>query len=111
MTGSTEDRLLDQLDQHLIDSTGGAWEITRGTFDHQVLSPVEPCNLCGQKVFLLLPHGRSKPVWLQFAGPKGMDTLFPVMRTKRHTCGDGDSWSGEAALFVDSALAEWGIQP
>jgi hypothetical protein len=31
------------------------------------------------------------------------------MTQKRHTCGNGESWSVEAALFVESALKEWGL--
>lgn len=103
---NTEDRLFDQLDQHLKETHDG-WELDRETFDHQIMSPVEPCNLCGRKVFLILGKGQIKPVWLQFGNLVGQDTLFPYTKTKRHTCGDGESWSVEAALFVESALKEW----
>lgn len=106
---ATEDRLFAQLDRHVADTFGDEWELPRSTFDHRMMSPVEPCNLCGKTVFLLLPKGRSTPVWLQLGEFTGADTLFPGCTTKRHQCGDGDSWSVEAALFVESALAEWGV--
>lgn len=112
MTGpsSTDDRLLAQLDDHVQATTGDVWKLTRETFDHRVASPVEPCHLCGRKVFLLLPKGETKPVWLQLGDVVGQDTLFPTVQTRRHKCGDGESWSVEAALFLETALAEWALQ-
>jgi hypothetical protein len=110
VSDSTEDRLLDQLAAHATD-VHPEYELVREMFEHRMMSPVEPCHLCGRKVFLLLPQGRTKPTWLQLGDIKGGDTLFPKCKTKRHQCGDGESWSVEAALFVESALVEWGVKP
>lgn len=102
----TENRLMSQLDEHLTQTHAG-WRLDATSFDHQIQSPVEPCNLCGRKVFLLLAKGYDKPVWLQLGDLTDLDTLFPGVKTRRHCCGDGESWSVEAALFVESAMAMW----
>jgi hypothetical protein len=106
----TDKRLFDELDQHVSD-THPVWRLLGETFDHRVQSPVEPCSVCGKKVFLLLAKGTDQPVWLQIAEVVGVGTLFPGIQTRRHECGDGESWSVEAALFVESAMAEWGLTP
>jgi hypothetical protein len=105
----TEDRLIREFDQHITDTHPG-WGLDETGFNHRLQSPVEPCDRCGHRVFLLLPAGRSKPVWLQLGDVEGADTLFPQVQTRRHHCGDGESWSVEAALFVESAMAEWGMR-
>jgi hypothetical protein len=107
----TDARLLDLLDQHCTD-TEPDYELNREAFaqkGHRIQSPIEPCERCGKRVYLLLPGGWTKPVWVQLGQLKDADTLFPVMSQKRHTCGNGGSWSVEAALFVESALKEWGL--
>lgn len=106
----TEDRLLREFDEHITDTCPG-FGLLAETFNHRLQSPVEPCERCGCRVFLLLPAGRSKPVWLQLGDLIGVDTLFPKVKTRRHHCGDGDSWSVEAALFVETAMASWGVTP
>jgi hypothetical protein len=101
----TNDRLIEQFDQHITHTHPGfGLSELRG---HRIQSPVEPCNVCGQKVFLMLPAGQLKPVWLQLGDLIEVDTLFPKTRTRLHHCGDGESWSVEAALFVESCMAEW----
>lgn len=106
---TTDARLYKLLDQHIINTTGG-YEISPEAWahaGHRISSPVEPCDRCEGRVFLLLAAGWSKPAWFQLGSLEGTDTLFPQIRTKRHMCGDGDSWSVEAALFVESAMLEW----
>ncbi|MFI6302148.1 hypothetical protein ACIBCH_09775 [Amycolatopsis thailandensis] len=104
-------RLLDMFEQHCID-TEPDYRLTREAFEragHRIASPVEPCSQCGQRVYLFLAAGWKQPKWLQLGQIEGKDTLFPKMTQKRHTCGDGDSWSVEAVLFVESAMREWGL--
>jgi len=105
----TETRLVELLDEHL-NEVHPAWRLEdlRG---HRIESPVEPCNVCGHRVFLMLPAGCDRPVWLQFGDVVDTDTLFPACKTKRHTCGDGDSWSVEAALFAETAMSTWNTTP
>lgn len=101
-------RLFELFDQHCKDSMGHElspefWEL-RG---HRVTSPVEPCDQCGQKVFLFLARGWEQPRWLTLGELRDADTLFPYATTRFHRCGDGASWSVEAALFVEAAMREW----
>lgn len=109
----SEDRFYEQLDAHFRETHpeyADQWQLDRAQFaDHRLSSPVEPCDVCGKKVYLMQPKGWRRPVWCQFGEFVDADTLFPQMTQKRHQCGDGDSWSVEAALFVESALAEWGV--
>jgi hypothetical protein len=108
----TDGRLLDLLDDSLITKTNKKWELVRAYFGpdgHRIMSPTEPCDRCGKAVFLLLAKGMTKPVWLTFGELQHVDTLFPQIKTKRHECGDGESWSVEAALFVNAALREWAV--
>jgi hypothetical protein len=56
-----------------------------------------------------MAKGRTRPVWLMWGQLKDLDTLFPKCSTKRHACGEGESWSVEAALFVETALQEWAV--
>lgn len=106
---SSDDRLLDLFDDH-VGEKYPEWTVTRsqfGTDGHRMLSPTEPCDRCGKKVFLMLPKRWQNPVWLTLGEMEHANTLFPTCRTRRHKCGDGDSWSVEAALFVDAAMREW----
>lgn len=105
----TEDRLIREFDQHITETHRG-YELSKENFAHRVESPVEPCDQCGKKVFLMLAKGQPQPVWLELGELIRADTLFPATTTRRHQCGDGDSWSIEAALFVESAMAEWGMR-
>jgi len=108
----TDQRLTDMLDKHVVDSTSGGWKIDPVCWAHggyKVASPVEPCDQCGQKVFLFLDPKWDRPRWQQLGELKDGDTLFPKIGTRRHKCGDGDSWSVEAALFVADAMREWGL--
>lgn len=107
-----EERLLDTVDGALLGKHGQKWELIRTEWSdggHRIMSPAEPCDNCGQQVFLVLPKGVAKPVWLVLGELKRTDTLFPQVGTKRHKCGDGESWSVEAALFVETALREWAV--
>jgi hypothetical protein len=110
----TEDRLLDMVDdelkaRHPVFSQ--EWALDRAALAFRVQSPVEPCEKCGHRVYLILPHGSDQPRWARIGEPQGLDTLFPSVRQVRHECGDGESWSVEAALFVETAMAEWGLTP
>jgi hypothetical protein len=108
---NANNRLLDLLDDSIFEKYP-AWKLERGYFEqdgHRLMSPPEPCNQCGKTVFLLLAKGRSTPVWLMWGQLKHTDTLFPQCSTKRHTCGAGESWSVEAALFVEAAMREWAM--
>lgn len=110
MTNSDE-RLLNLLDDSVFERYP-EWKLERSYFEtdgHRVMAPPEPCDQCGKTVFLLLPKGFTKPVWLTWGDLKGTDTLFPQCSTKRHKCGDGESWSVEAVLFVESAMREWAL--
>lgn len=107
---SSDDRLLELLDEHLGEvhpEFAKTWRLEppRG---FRLQSPVEPCNVCGQRVYLILRDGCERPYWVRLGRIKSEDTLFPSVAQVRHECGGGESWSVEAALFVDAAMAEWG---
>jgi hypothetical protein len=107
---NSDERLIELLNESLISKTNKQWELIPGNFDagqHRVMSPTEPCDRCGKAVFLMLPKGCDRPVWLTWGELQHLDTLFPQITTKRHSCGDGESWSVEAALFADAAMLEW----
>ncbi|RSN65442.1 hypothetical protein DMH01_03435 [Amycolatopsis sp. WAC 04182] len=53
----TDDRLAAMLDEHVLDTTSKGWEIDPVCWaqnGYKVASPVEPCEQCGQKVYLFL---------------------------------------------------------
>lgn len=102
----TDGRLLNLLDDEL-QLAHPEYEIDPDRLTFRVLSPVEPCDRCGRRVYLILPEGQDTPRWVQLGEPKDVDTLFPAVTQVRHECGDGESWSVEAALFVETALATW----
>jgi hypothetical protein len=107
---SADARLYDLLDEHCVDKTG--WGLSPEIWaqkGYRVASPVEPCERCGQKVFLFLVPGWDQPRWLTLGEIKGKDTLYPYSTTRSHRCGDGDSWSVEAAVFVETAMREWAL--
>lgn len=105
---NADDRLVDLVDEE-IQLKHPAYEIDREACadKFRVQSPVEPCDRCGRRVYLILPTGSDRPRWVQVGELVDADTLFPRVTQIRHECGDGESWSVEAALFVESAMASW----
>lgn len=103
---SSDARLLRLLDEHVGDVHPG-WQISGEPTRFRVQSPVEPCELCGQRVYLILVNGQEHPTWVTLGAIKGEDTLFPCCSQRLHKCGDGESWSVEAAVFMEAAMADW----
>jgi hypothetical protein len=110
----TERRLTDMLASELErqhPTFSEDWTLDVDHLKFRMQSPVEPCEKCGHRVYLILPNGSDQPRWVRLGDVQGEDTLFPSVRQVRHECGDGESWSVEAALFVESAMASWGLTP
>jgi hypothetical protein len=101
--------LLDELVREIHPEFARNWTVDPAGFKFRLDSPPEPCAQCGQRVYLILPHGSDRPRWVRIGGIRNPDSLFPTIRQIRHECGEGDSWSVEAALFVESAMAAWGV--
>ena len=81
------------------------WQLDPAWWGFRIASPVEPCEQCGHRVYLIqLADGELR--WMRM-GVAVAGFLFPKIEQIRHECGDGDAWSVEAALFADRMLAEW----
>lgn len=84
------------------------WELDPNPVGFRIASPVEPCEKCGHRVYLILVDGETQPRWERIGPVHDADTLFPTVGQIRHECGDGDAWSVEAALFAEETMTAWG---
>jgi hypothetical protein len=85
------------------------WVLDVDNLKFRMTSPVEPCGECGHRVYLILADGADQPHWVRIGDVQNGNSLFPSVQQVRHECGDGDSWSVEAALFVETAMASWAV--
>lgn len=108
---SSDARLLRQLEDEMArvhPELVKNWEIDSDALTCcRIASPVEPCEQCGRRVYLILVGG--EPRWVRLGAVIDNDSLFPRVEQVLHECGDGGAWSVEAALFTAETLVEWGF--
>lgn len=106
---STEYRLLHQLADHITNTHPG-FNLDIESFlraGHQMLTPTEPCNHCGNHTWRMIPAGTNTPIWLQLAG---RSTTRHTVRTAPHTC-DNDLTAVAASAAQAAILALYRSTP
>lgn len=106
---SSDDRLVRLLEAEVArvhPDLAVGWRLDLAWWGFRIASPVEPCEQCGHRVYLILVGG--EPRWMRIGAARA-GFVFPQVEQVRHECGDGDAWSVEAALFAEQTLAEWGV--
>lgn len=110
MPSNSDERMVRLLEAELrrVAPVAARWEIDREALvGWRIASPVDPCERCRYRVYLILVDG--DPRWVRIGAVRaGVDPQHPVVEQRLHECGDGDSWSVEAALFAEDTMAEWG---